>query len=188
VVVTLVDPHSHAGQSYRPTGPDLLSGSDMAAIFARVLDRRVAFRDIPGRMLSKVAAAQGFSLFEIAQLAYYLDDQKMGAFELGAPTDHVRLLTGREPEDFETILGRHVETDPMAVTSARNQARMTRLMIRAVLTRLPDLSAWEDEQGHPTLNSPLLATDSEEWVRSAADERLNLVSADGPKSATRVGA
>jgi len=30
VVVTLVDPHSHAGQSYRPTGPDLLSGSDMA--------------------------------------------------------------------------------------------------------------------------------------------------------------
>jgi len=135
-----------------------------------------------------VAAAQGFPLFEIAQLGYYLDDQKMGAFEVGAPTDHVRLLTGREPEGFETILSRHVDTDPMAVTNARNQARMMRILIRAALTRLPDLPAWEEEQGHPTLKLPLLATDSEEWVRSASDERLNLVSAADPKFPTRVQA
>jgi len=185
VVATLIDPQSHVGQDYRPTGPELLSGSDMAEIFARVIGRKVAFRDIPGRLLSKVAAAQGFPLFEIAQLAYYLEDQKMGAFEVGAPTNHVRLLTGSEPENFETALRRHVASDPMADTNVRNQLRMMRTMIRAVLTRLPDLPAWEDNQGHPTLKSPLLAVDSDDWARVASDERLHLVSAADPKLPTR---
>lgn len=178
VVATLIDPPAHAGESYRPTGPTLLSGSDMAAIFAKVLDRKVAFRDISNRMLSKVAAARGFPLFEISQLGYYLNDQKKGAFEVGAPTDHVRLLTGREPEDFETILRRHVRSDPEAEISVRNWLRMMRILMKAALTRVPDLQSWESGQGHPMLDSPLLAIDSQDWVRAAASQSLHLVAAN----------
>jgi len=175
VVATLIDPDTHTGRNYRPTGPVLLSGEDMADIFAKVLGRSVSFRDIPGRMLSKVAAAQGYPMFEISQLGYYLDDQKRGAFEIGAPTDHVRLLTGREPEGFETILRRHVRTDPEATVSLRNKLAMMRLMAKAAVTRLPDLQKWEADQGHPMLEMPLGAMENPDWVRAASDQGLYLV-------------
>jgi len=177
VVATLVDPNQHAGRSYRPTGPALLSGADMAEIFAKVLDRKVEFRDIPGRMLSKVAAAQGFPRFETSQLGYYLDDQKMGAFELGAPTDHVEFLTGREPEGFETILRQHVRDDPGATASVRNKIRLMKIMAKAVVTRLPDLETWETAQGHPMLERPQGAMDSLDWMQAASDQLLYLVDA-----------
>jgi len=177
VVATLIDPQAHVGRNYRPTGPTLLSGTDMAEIFAKVLDRNVEFRDIPGRMLSKVAAAQGYPRFEIAQLGYYLDDQEMGAFEIGAPTDHVLKLTGREPEDFESILRRHVRDDPHAIPSVRNKLRMMRLMAKAAFKRLPDLQSWETAQGHPMLDAPLAATESGGWVKAASDRNLYLVDA-----------
>jgi hypothetical protein len=50
-----------------------------------------------------VAVAQGFAPFDISQVRYYAEDQRRGAFEIGAPTDHVLTVGGREPEDFVTI-------------------------------------------------------------------------------------
>jgi NAD(P)H dehydrogenase (quinone) len=40
-VATLLDPARHAGKSYRPTGPKLLSVTEMAAVIGRVVGHKV---------------------------------------------------------------------------------------------------------------------------------------------------
>jgi len=55
VVAVLMDPDKHAGKVYRPTGPALLSGNDMAAVLSRVLSRKVRRVDLPWRLFLKAA-------------------------------------------------------------------------------------------------------------------------------------
>ena len=43
------------------------------------------------------------SPFDLASVRYYFEELAGGTFATGAPTDHVEELTGRVPEDFETI-------------------------------------------------------------------------------------
>ncbi len=45
VAGALADPTAYAGRSYRPTGPALLDPDEIAAVFGRVLGRRVRYRD-----------------------------------------------------------------------------------------------------------------------------------------------
>ena len=52
-VAALVDPATHTGNTYRPTGPELLSPNEMAAIMGKVLGRRVRYVDVPESMLMK---------------------------------------------------------------------------------------------------------------------------------------
>lgn len=49
------------------------------------------------------------------------------------------------------------------------------LMLRTMLTRAPDLDAWESERGYPLLAQPMLAHDSEEWLVTAKQKRLALL-------------
>lgn len=63
VVAALLDPARHAGRSYRPTGPALLSAHDMAAILERVFGRRVRPFDMPLWLFLKAANASGFPPF-----------------------------------------------------------------------------------------------------------------------------
>ena len=58
-VAALIDPDRHAGKNYRPTGPELLSAYDMAAIIQRVLGSRVRPIEMPMWMFLKVARMQG---------------------------------------------------------------------------------------------------------------------------------
>jgi NAD(P)H dehydrogenase (quinone) len=46
-VGALLDPHRHDGRAYRPTGPKLLSGADMADAVGEALGRRVRHMDSP---------------------------------------------------------------------------------------------------------------------------------------------
>lgn len=48
-VAALSDPGLHAGKSYRPTGPELMSPNDIAAAIGEVLGRRVRYMDISER-------------------------------------------------------------------------------------------------------------------------------------------
>ncbi len=47
-------------------------------------------------------------------------------------------------------------------------------MMKMMLTRAPDLDRWERERGHPILDAPLLAHESDEW-RKAAEQKLLLL-------------
>jgi len=71
VVAVLMDPDKHAGKVYRPTGPALLSGNDMAEILSRVLGRKVRRVDLPWRLFLKAARTANVGAFLVSNLRYY---------------------------------------------------------------------------------------------------------------------
>src|SRR5262249_42174233 len=106
-VGALLDPHRHDGRAYRPTGPTLLSGADIADLVGEALGRRVRHIDIPPWMFLRAlrvdAKRLGTDQFFESQVRHYMPDDSLGTWEIGAPTTHVRDVAGVEPEDFLAI-------------------------------------------------------------------------------------
>ena len=115
-VAALIDPDKHRGKRYRPTGPDMLSLDEMAAILGRVLGRTVRHVNMPLWMFYKAARMDGFDHFLLSQMGAYLQEQDRGTFELGGPTADVVETTGRQPESFETITRRYAARPEMQRT------------------------------------------------------------------------
>lgn len=175
----LANPAEHIGKSYRPTGPELISPHDIAEILARVLRRKVQYKDTSFRMFSKAARAQGFPLHEIANLRYYVKEHREGAFEMGAPTDHVLAVTGQEPEGFESIARRYVRQPELIHPALKigNKLDAVAFLIKMLLTPAPDLAAWEKSQGYPMISEPQLAQESTEWRETAERGQFNFLPA-----------
>ncbi len=102
-----MDPARHAGKSYRPTGPELLGAEDIAKAIGQAVGRSVRVAPTPAWLFMKAARMAGLPIDLMSNVRYYIDDHKRGAFELGAPTSDVLDVTGRPPEDFETIARRY---------------------------------------------------------------------------------
>ena len=184
----LMNPAPHLGKSYRPTGPELLSTADIATILSRVLSRKVTYRDAPLNLFVKAAMAQGFPLSEISQMRYYAEALKGGAFELGAPTDHVLDVTGHAPEDFESIARRYI-ANPMLIhphLKIGSKLDAVRWMGRMLRTRAVAVDQFEREQGYPILRSPVRAQDHADWRASAERQQLYLLNLDKPSMSTQV--
>ena len=163
VVAALTDPGSHAGKSYRPTGPELLSGRDMAAIIARVVGHRVQPVPMPFWMFSKVARMQGVDPFLIAGFRHYLRDHRAGAFEFGGGTnDVVREVTGRPAEDFETIARRYAAL-PFARQTLANRSRALVNFLRVPFHPGYNLDRDDRLQRQPVPPDPRLSIDDERW-------------------------
>src|SRR5262249_29150831 len=113
-VAALMDPERHAGKSYRPTGPQLLGVEDMAKAIGRAVGRSVKVVPTPPWLFMKAARMSGYPIDVFSGVRYYIDDHKRGAFELGAPTTDVLDVTGRPPEDFETIARRYAVLPPQS--------------------------------------------------------------------------
>ncbi|NKB55569.1 MAG: NAD(P)H-binding protein [Alphaproteobacteria bacterium] len=182
VTGVLADPRPHIGKSYRPTGPKLVAPQDVAGILATVLDRKVAYRDVPTKMFVKAAMAQGFPLSDIAHVRHYAAELRNGAFALGAPTDHVEEVTGTAPEDLESTVRRYVR-DPALIypglgTGSKLQA--LGLLLKVMSTRPAKLDAWERDRGYPLLGNPELAVDNPAWRAAAERQQLDLLSNDLP--------
>jgi NAD(P)H dehydrogenase (quinone) len=94
-VAALMDPARHAGKSYRPTGPELLGAEDMAKAIGRAVGRSVRVVPTPTWLFMKTARMGGMPIDLMSNVRYYIDDQKRGAFEPGAPTTDVLEVTGR---------------------------------------------------------------------------------------------
>jgi uncharacterized protein YbjT (DUF2867 family) len=163
VAATLANPAPHVGKTYRPTGPALLSPEQIAATFAKVLGRDVKYQPSSIDMFIKAATVAGFDPYEISQVRLYLTDYQQDAFAVGAPTGVVRELTGRDPEDFETICRRYVAERPEVVPSLSNKMGALSRLMRAALMRTPDMDAFQREQHHPPLFDPAFAQDAPEW-------------------------
>ena len=159
----LRDPARHGGKTYRPTGPRLLTPTDIAAAFSRALGRRVKYVDMPERMFRKALRALGISPFEQSQLRYYLEEYRRNAFAVNAPTDAVADVGGRAPEDFESIARRYAASRPEATRSLGGMARAVRNLLRILAARPLDLDRVERTQGHPPIVASELAGDSESW-------------------------
>jgi uncharacterized protein YbjT (DUF2867 family) len=163
----LMDPARHAGKSYRPTGPRLLSGQDMAQAIARVVGRSVRVLPTPAWLFMKSARLGGFPIELMNSVRYYIDDHRRGAFELGAPTTDVLDVTGRPPEDFETIARRYAAL-PQNRRTARNRLRHLAGLLIAPLSRGFDFDTYDRELRRPFPSRPQFARESTVWQREHA--------------------
>ena len=99
----------------------------------------------------------------MAQLRYYIEDYRRGSFSAGAVNDTVREVGGSDPEDFETIVRRRADSDPMSKPSLANKLRVVAGFIKIVLTAAPDLSAYEAAQHQPLLRAPEYGINNAAW-------------------------
>jgi uncharacterized protein YbjT (DUF2867 family) len=136
----LMDPARHDGKRYRPTGPELLGAADMAKAIGRAVGRTVRVLPTP------------------------VDDHRRGAFESGAPTTDVLDVTGRPPEDFETIARRYAAL-PRNRRTAANSLREAALFMITPLNPGFDLRRYDAELRSPLPSQPQFAPDSEVWRR-----------------------
>ncbi len=134
----LVDPEPHLGRSYRPTGPELLTPSGYAEILSGLFGRRIRYLDIPFTVLAKSARSIGFDEYTLIQIKWYVDELKRGTFAVNAPTDAVERLTGRPPENMQTIARRYLTTMPGTIRNFSGMARAMRLLAKSVVAAAPN--------------------------------------------------
>jgi hypothetical protein len=165
-VGALLDPHRHDGRAYRPTGPTLLSGAEIADAVGAALGRRVRHIDIPPSMFMRAvrvnARRLGADEFFQSSLRHYLPEHAQGTWELGAPTTHVRDVAGVEPEDFLTIAQRYV-TGPESRRTAANFLRQLGNFTLTALIPMRRLDRFDRIQQHPRPAHPRLSGQSPLW-------------------------
>jgi len=165
VAGVLANPTPYAGRTLRPTGPEILTPEDMAAVFGDVLGREVKYSEGTEKMMLKSFSALGRSPFELAQVVTYMREFRRGAFLSGGTTDVVQEVTGRPAEDFATITRRYAASDPMATRSFPNLLRAMARMAKILLTPVPDVSAWLRDSGVPVIDGED-CVDQEDWNRT----------------------
>jgi NAD(P)H dehydrogenase (quinone) len=167
----LIDPGPHLGRSFRPTGPELVTPSGYAEILSRVFGRTIRYVDIPFAVLAKSARSIGFGEYELIQLKWYVDELKRGTFAINAPTDVVQRLTGRPPENMETIARRYLAAMPGTTRGPAGMARAMRILTKSVVTPAPNrkryLRTFQEGDDIGTLS-----IDSEQWQSSHHPDRM----------------
>ena len=162
-VAVLLAPERHHGMTYRPTGPKLLSGKDMATIVAKVVGHGVRAVNLPFWLFSKVARRQGVDPFLVSTFRHYMEDMRSGAFAFeGGVTDTVEALTGMPAESFEVTVRRYAAL-PFARQSLTN--RFKAFAGFAVTPVLPgyDLPRLERQWGFPGTQKLTLPLDDKRW-------------------------
>ncbi|MFM9936630.1 MAG: NAD(P)H-binding protein [Novosphingobium sp.] len=161
-------PTRHAGKRYRPTGPQLLDGRDMAATVAKAVGHSVLPVNLPIWMLAKVARQQGIHPYEIASLRHYMQDMRSGTFAFeGGVTDVVRELTGTPAETFETTARRYAAL-PFARQTLGN--RLKALIAFNLTPFYPgtNFTKYDRRMGFPVAPEQSLAIEDVHWRQSHA--------------------
>jgi hypothetical protein len=159
----LLDPARHAGKTYRPTGPALLSGREMAAVVAGFLGRAVRPLELPFWMFRKVARQQRINPLEISGFRHYAEEMRRGTFALdGGVTSVVEELTGKPAEPFEVTARRYAAL-PFARRTVGNRLKALLSFALTPLYAGYDLDAWEREKGFPRPPEPSLSIDDPRW-------------------------
>jgi NAD(P)H dehydrogenase (quinone) len=159
----LKDPAKHEGLAYRVTGPDLLTSQEMGDIIGKILGRKVTTTNVGGKMMLKAFRAGGFSLRDVSQIGSYFEEARKGTFALGAPTDVVRKITGRQAEGFETIARRFISSDPKTKQTLSNKLRAILSIIKVLFTPAWNIQKYEQELKVPKFNNMMFAAESNEW-------------------------
>jgi NAD(P)H dehydrogenase (quinone) len=165
-VGALLDPNRHDGRAYRPTGPTLLTGAEIADAIGEALGRRVRHIDIPPRMFMKALRVNGkrlgFDQFFQSGMRHYGPEYALGTWEVGGPTTHVRDVAGVEPEDFLTIARRYVG-GPESRRTAGNFIRELWNMMLIGVTPMHRLDRFDRLQQHPQPAHPRFSSQSAIW-------------------------
>lgn len=166
VTASLIDPGSHAGRIYRPTGPELLSPDEIAGAMGRAIGRRVRYMDISERMMVKALKAlppSNYSVAAVTQLALYAEEYRRGTFAVNAPTDHVARIGGREPEGFESVVRRRVAARADLAPGWLASLKAMGGFMKILATRPFDLRRAEDARDYVRLAAPTFSQDDPDW-------------------------
>jgi NAD(P)H dehydrogenase (quinone) len=139
----------------------------MAKAIGRAVGRSVRFVPTPTWLFMKSARMGGMPIDLLSNIRYYVDDHSLGAFELGAPTADVLDVTGRPPEDFETIARRYAALPPNRRTFG-NWVREFAGFLLAPLVPGFNLDRYDRELRRPFPSHPQFAPDSKVWRREHA--------------------
>jgi uncharacterized protein YbjT (DUF2867 family) len=161
-VAALIDPATHAGKTYRPTGPELLSLDDMVGIIGEVLGRRVRHLPLPLWMFYKAARMDGYDPFSLIAFGDYMHELNSGTFAFNAPTGDVFAATGREPESFETIARRYAALPHMQPTFS-NVARAMADFMMVPLHPGIEPQRYAAQLSLPIAPTPLYDLQSQRW-------------------------
>ncbi len=106
IVGVLTDPKPHRGKTYVVTGPEAMSQSDIAAVFAKVLGKPVEYVDPPLEHWRRAMADAGLPAFVVEHLSRVSEDHKKGLFD--AVTDVVAEIGGRPARPFEDFVRENI--------------------------------------------------------------------------------
>jgi len=178
----LANPEGRIGKTFRPTGPALISPHDVAAAMGKALGRPVRYVPSSLKQFSKAATATGVSPFDLTSIRHYVQELAGGTYAVGAPTDHVEMLTGRPAEDIETIARRYIKHPELIAPGIRAGTKLGAFLFlaRMLFTRAPNFDRWEREHLLPSLNRPLLAHENTAWLAHAQAQRLYLLDDSAP--------
>ena len=156
-------PEKHAGKRYRPTGPQLLNGREMAAIVAKAVGHGVRPVPMPIWLLGKVARQQGIDPYTISCLRHYMEDMKRGTFAFeGGVTDVMRELTGAPAESFETTARRYAAM-PFSRQTLGNRLKAFLNFNLTPFYRGYDFDRWDRRMRLPTPAGASLSIDDAHW-------------------------
>lgn len=140
IVALLKNPAPYFGQKLFPTGPKSISTHEMAAIFSTVSGRKIRLVDAPDWLFLKAGILLGnefgFDPFAIVQANFYNQQMRMNRFDI-KPTNVVKQLTGREPEDFETITHAYFSHSPYRERSFGNWLSALKKFMTMPFTPVP---------------------------------------------------
>ena len=161
-VAALIDPERHNGQSYRPTGPELLSGQDITNKIAAVVHRRVQLVPMPPALFLRALRAVNYPIYMQLCVSSYIEEHRQSAFAISAPTDHVLQTSGVEAELFEVTAARYAEAAD-AQKNFKNTFREVTNFLKIAITPGLNYEKYKDEQFHPRPAHPLFAMEDETW-------------------------
>jgi len=165
VVACLENPEQHSGKTYRPTGPTLLSPEEIADTFGKILNRKVRYQNIPDKMFFKALRMMRMSNHMQTQLKHYIHEYKIGTFEKGAPNQVFEQLTGKKPENFETIAERYISKSKTTDRKTFNKIKALLGFAKLLLTMPANLGRYEKNQGHIQLSDAQYSLYSEYWLK-----------------------
>lgn len=167
-------PDKHAGKRYRPTGPKLLDGREMAAIVAKVVGHGVRPVPMPIWMLAKVAGQQGIDLYQVSCLRHYMEDMKRGTFAFeGGVTDVVEEVTGTPAESFETTARRYAAL-PFARQTLANRLKAFVSFNLTPFYPGANFDKWDRRMGFPLPQNPTVSIEDAEWRAEHAAQMAGL--------------
>jgi uncharacterized protein YbjT (DUF2867 family) len=156
-------PDRHAGKRYRPTGPALLAGREMASIVAKAVGHGVLPINMPIWMLGKVARQQGVDPFEISSIRFYMQDMAEGTFAFeGGVTNVVEELTGTAAESFETTARRYAAL-PFARQTLGNRLKAFVKFNLIPFYRGTNFDTWDKQMAFPSTPHPSLSIEDARW-------------------------
>ena len=117
IAALLKNPEPYYGKRLFPTGPASISSKEMVQIFSKVKGKKVSMFNIPDWLFLRagimIGKEYGFDKFAIIQGKFYNKQMRQNHFDI-EPTNVVKELTGKDPEDFETITRQYFKTSKYA--------------------------------------------------------------------------